>query len=321
MIYHIIDHNGFGTMHRLLLPLNTENSNHEVINYDDYLKLEEILTKISENDIVIIHTTASKKSNFIYNFLKYFRNNNIYIFMHVSANYEIFKNRKEVLLYLKKLTDDFNVIVLTPAKEVTIQYKNLGIKAQTIQLGVDSTKIDTSIRKELLPYYNKIITTCSSDNEEYKYVKGIDVYKYFISKNNLEKYSLVAGIDKSDSVDLLCKKFNERDFLNVLSHSIMYVQFSRFESYNLTAVYSKILKKPVLLLNSEGNYSCMNGCVFNDINELEKEALIIMNGNLNIKLIENLYEDAISRETIFNFKKELELLEKKAKTTLSLHKL
>ncbi len=308
MIYHIIDHNGFGTIHKLLLPLNKENSNHNVINYDDYLKLETISKKILKEDIIIIHTTASKKSNFIYNYLKYFKNNKVYIFMHVSANYEIFKGRKDVLLYLKYLTDNHEVVVLTPSQEVTKQYENLGINAKTIQLGVDFTKIDKSINRELLPYYNKIITTCSSDNEVYKYVKGIDIYEQFINKCDLKKYALVAGTDELDSIDLPCKKFSEIDFLNILSHSIMYVQFSRFESYNLTATYSKFLKKPVLLLNSEGNYSCMQGYVFNNINELEKEALMIMKGNLNNQLIENMYNDTISRESIFNFRKELELL-------------
>lgn len=308
MIYHIIDHIGFGTIHKLLLPLNDKNTNHEVIDFDNYLKLENIASKMSETDIIVIHTTASKKSNFIYNFLKYFKDKKVYIFMHVSANYEVYKGRKDILIYLKYLNDNFGTIVLTPSKEVTEQYKKIGINARTIQLGVDFSKIDTNEKEELSPYYNKIITTCSSDNDIYKYVKGIDIYEEFINRNNLKKYALIAGTNEFGEINLPCRQFAENDFLNILSHSIMYVQFSRFESYNLTATFSKFLKIPVLLLNSEGNYSCMRGNVYEDIYELEADALKIMSGNVNYQLLENMHNDALTRESIINFKQELELL-------------
>ena len=308
MIYHIIDHRGFGTIHKLLIPLCQNNEFHKLIAYNDEEKLRKL--ELDYNSSIIIHSTASQKSNFLHDFLKYFNNRKVYIFMHVSANYESYKGRKDVLNYLKKLTQEYDITILTPSKEVTQQYLDYGIESMTIQLGLDFRNINTEYNPSLSPYYNKIVTTCSSDNDIYKFVKGIDMYERFITKNKLEEFSLVAGTNNSKNTKMLCKRFEEKDFLNVLAHSIMYVQFSRFESYNLTASYSKFLRIPVLLLNSEGNYSCMNGNVYDNCDSLEKEALNILKGYKNENLINSLYNDSISRESIDNFGKELEKLER-----------
>lgn len=304
MIYHIIDHQGFGTIHKLLIPLCRNNEQHKLIIYNDEKSLNQI--KNEDNCSIVIHSTASRKSNFLYNFLNYFNDKKVYIFMHVSANYQLYKKRQDVLDYLKKLTEEYNITVLTPATEVTQQYLNYGINSKTIQLGLDYSDIDLEYNPNLSLYYNKIITTCSSDNDVYKFIKGIDIYERFITKNGLEKYSLVAGTDNSNNTQVLCKKFDEKDFINILAHSTMYVQFSRFESYNLTASYAKILRIPVLLLNSEGNYSCMRGNVYDNYSLLEKDALSILKGNKNEELINNLYNDSINRESIYNFGNELE---------------
>lgn len=303
MIYHVIDHQGFGTIHKLLIPLCEKYSNHKIVNYDDLKLFSKILC--DDNCIIIIHSTASKKSGFLYKFLDYFANKNVYIFMHVSANYQLYKGRKDVLLYLKQITQSYkNIIVLTPSKEVTQQYINYGICAETIQLGVDIDCFDIKYNPLLESYYNKIITTCSSDNPQYKYVKGIDIYEKFIVENNLYSSSLIAGINTYENNKILCKKFNEEDFLNILAHSKMYIQFSRYESYNLTATYSKILQIPVLLINSEGNFSCMNGMVYNEFSKIEDDALKILNGYTNCKIIKELYYDSIFRENIDNFNAE-----------------
>ena len=306
MFYHIIDHNGFGTIHKLIIPLCKEGSNHKIVSYDNIKEIENIVLDKSAH--IIIHSTASKKSDFIHNFLKYFKDREVYIFMHVSVNYQLYKGRGDVVDYLKYLTDNFPVTILTPSKEVTSQYCYSGIKAKTIQLGIDT--IDKESYQEnidiLAPYYNKIITTCSSDNDEYKYIKGIDLYEKFILDNNLLELSLIAGTNNARNTRILCKRFDEKDFLNILSHSLMYVQFSRFESYNITASYAKRLKKPVLLLNTEGAYSCMNGIVYENQSDLTSEALYILKHGTDYKLINNLYQDSMKKESIENFRQEFQ---------------
>ena len=200
------------------------------------------------------------------------------------------------------------VTILTPSDEVTKQYLSEGIKAYTIQLGVDTSKkelykMENSI---LVPYYNRIITTCSSDNDEYKYIKGIDLYEKFIYDNNLIDISLIAGTDNSKNTRLLCKKFEEKDFLNILAHSLMYIQFSRFESYNITASYAKILKIPVLLMNTEGTFSCMNGLVYDDIKSLTRDVLNILKNGYDYQIIDKLYKDSLEKESIENFRGEFQ---------------
>lgn len=308
MFYHIIDHQGFGTMHKLIGKVCEGDSLHKMILYNDEEEIQNIVNDRKAN--IIIHSTASKNSNFIYDFLKYFTNRRVYIFMHVSLQYEIYKGRSDLIKYLRELTSTNNVVVLTPSKEVTEQYIQNNIKARTIQLGVDFTQIERLkiYRDELAQYYNKIITTCSSDNDVYKYIKGIDLYEDFIIKNGLMEYSLVAGTDNSNNTKIFCKRFAEEDFLNILAHSKMYVQFSRFESYNTTAAYAKVMKIPVLLMNAEGTFSCMNGNVYNKAKELEQKALEILMTGPNSELIELLYEDSLIRENLDNFKKEFERL-------------
>lgn len=306
MFYHIIDHNGFGTMHKLITPLCKANENHKMISYDNISELNNIM--LDKNAHIIIHSTASRKSNFIYNFLKFFNNRPVYIFMHVSANYELYKGRGDVIDYLKDLTNNYLVTVLTPSDEVTKQYLSYKVRACTIQLGVDTSKKELYKRDNslLVPYYNRIITTCSSDNDEYKYIKGTDLYEKFIYDNNLTTLSLIAGTDNTKNTNLLCKRFEEKDFLNILAHSLMYVQFSRFESYNITASYAKALRIPVLLMNTEGSYSCMNGLVYNDIESLTTDALNILENGPNYQIIDELYKDSLGKESIENFKREFQ---------------
>ena len=153
----------------------------------------------------------------------------------------------------------------------------------------------------LSPYYGKIITTCSSDNDEYKYIKGIDLYEKFIINNNLVDVSLIAGTDNNRNSKLLCKRFSEDEFLNILAHSLMYVQFSRYESYNLTASYAKRFKIPVFVLNTEGVRTCMNGVVYDDYNSLTAAVLSTIAHGKQKELIEKMYEESLIRESIENF--------------------
>lgn len=306
MFYHIIDHNGFGTMHKLITPLCKEGSIHKIVSYDNIDELKNIMQDKEAH--IIIHSTASKKSNFIHEFLNYFKDRSVYIFMHVSVNYELYKGRGNVIEYLKYLTDNYPVTVLTPSKEVTNQYCHCGVKSKTIQLGIDMSdkELYHEDNSSLAPYYNRIITTCSSDNDEYKYIKGIDLYERFIFDNNLLDLSLIAGTDNCRNTRITCKRFEEKDFLNILAHSLMYVQFSRFESYNITASYAKLLRKPVLLLNTEGSYSCMNGLVYDDAYALTREALNILRRGPDNKLICNLYNDSLQKESLENFSNEFQ---------------
>ena len=103
----------------------------------------------------------------------------------------------------------------------------------------------------------------------------------------------------------LWKKFNEDDFLNVLYHSKAYIQLSIFESYNITAIQSKRFKIPTILLSAEGNESCMMGNTFRNINEICYKIREVNNNLIDNKIIKELYNDSIIRESLSRFNSDL----------------
>ena len=315
-VYHLIDHKGFGTIHKLIVPLTERYSNHKIYTpYKGNLFLSKKIIKLinnEENNMIIIHSSGSKDSLLLNNLKNIFKNKKVYIFMHTSVEYHKVKGRIDFVNNLKNICDNNQITILVPSKEIANQYKKYGINTKIIQLGIEEIELEKYYKidnQHLKKYYNKIITTCSSDKEIYKYVKGIDLYEKIIMKNNWSELSLVAGIDNLKSKRIYYKKFNERDFLNVLYHSKMYVQLSRYETYNVTAIQAKRFKKAVLLLDTEGTSSCMNGYVFKNINELNNEMIKVINGEYDYRIIENNYKDSIKRENLYQFKLSIERLE------------
>ena len=263
--------------------------------------------------MIIIHSTGSKDSIYLNNYKRLFPNKRIYIFMHTSIEYQKLKGRTNFVDYLSQICKKDKITILVPSKEVAKQYLQYGINAKNIQLGIDDIEQKELYKKnipELNKYYGKIITTCSSDNDIYKYVKGIDIFEKVIKKHQLERYCLIAGSNNNIGTLLECRKFNEDEFLNILYHSKAYIQFSRYETYNVTAIQAKRFKVPVLLMDAEGTKSCMNGLVFNSELDLEKELLKIINNNYNKKTIEENYLDSIQRENLLVFKDMIEVVEK-----------
>lgn len=301
--YHVVDHDGFGTMHKLIGALCYKYNNHILLDRNDTLKnfFE------YKNSILVIHTSGGGNPKVLYMIEKN-KNINIFIFIHTSYNYQKYKKRDKLLNILKKYSSLKNVKILVPSDEVAKQYKEHGIICHVVQLGIktiDKNKLE--YKKELSKYYDKIITTCSSYKNDYKYIKGIDLFEKFIKSNNLIDDALILGIN--DNAEIISKELSEDDFINVLFHSKLYLQFSRMESYNLTAVQAKQLKIPVILLQAEGNYNCMNGYVYNSIEQTEQAALSVLKNKFDKTIVNMLYNDSISRESLENFKKSLEVVE------------
>lgn len=308
-IYHLIDLKGQGTIYNLLLPLCTKYKKHILLT-PDYLN-EKIISEINseKNCYIIIHSTGSINSPYLFNYKNMFPNKKICIFMHVSYKYMLIRGRNKTVDYFKDISKNDGMIIFTPSKEVSEQFREYGIKSYPIQIGlpkINNIKYKKNIN-HLMKYYGKIITTCTSAaNEVYFYAKGIDQYYKIIKDNNLDKEALIVGTDNINISEILCKKFNQDEFLNVLYHSKIYIQCSRCETYNITAVQAKRMKIPTIILSNEGTPTCMNGYVFKNADEMEKQIMNILNGSVNKKKINELYYDSIFRENIFNFKKSLE---------------
>lgn len=137
-------------------------------------------------------------------------------------------------------------------------------------------------------------------------MKGLDLFADVVSRQKQAANVLIAGIDSYRSGEIPAGRFEEDDFLNILYHSKMYVQFSRYETYNLTAVQAKRFRIPVLLLEAEGNRSCMGAAVFHSIREVELAMQQVMDGMYDRNRIVNSYEDSCRRETIQAFADSLD---------------
>ena len=130
-----------------------------------------------------------------------------------------------------------------------------------------------------------------------------------MERMNLTHMAMIAGTDNNRGTRLLCHRFDVDDFINVLYHSIAYVQLARYETYNLSAVQAKRMRCPALILNSEGTPSCMNVDVCNTIDDVEREIVKILKDGKNLDVIDRQYRDSITRETLENFLTELEKLD------------
>ena len=309
--YHLVDHPGFGTIHQLLIPLCEMCTNHIMLTpYDGEFKItSELMNEINSSKCrVIIHSTGRKDSIYLNEYKKMFPHKKCYIFMHISDEHLLYKNRKSTIELLKQFSNEGGV-VLTPAKEVSYGFEEYGITSSAIQLGISRIEEDNRYRihiTELSPYYGKIVTACSSDNDNFKYAKGIDRFEKMINKMNLSHMALIAGTDNNRGTNLLCHRFNMDDFINVLYHSIAYVQLSRYETYNLTAVQAKRMRCPALILSAEGTPSCMNADVCDTIEDVESEIQKVLNFGKNYDVIERQFKDSVARETLERFLLELE---------------
>jgi hypothetical protein len=311
-IYHLIDFEEIGTIYNLINPLCREYDNHKLLTPLHFKSAlaNNILREINsiKDSHIVIHTTGKNDSFFLNNFQNLFPDKEVNIFMHVSYEYLRFKNRDREIIH-SAYSQNSKRSFFVPSEEVAQQYRLAGISCKTIQLGIPEIQDNKDYKRnipKLEEFYDKIITTCVRSTDLYKYIKGIDTFEKIIKKNKLEEHALITGIDDQSYGSIKSKYFTQEDFLNVLYHSKMYLQFSRFESYNITAVQAKRMRIPVLLLDSEGNSSCMKGDVYSSEEELEQELFNILRNKVSIKKIEANYKDSIERENLFNFKQDLE---------------
>lgn len=310
-IYHVIDHAGRGTIHNLIFPLEIYYSNHHVCCPDEQtgvLDANDIETINRKADVVIIHTTGQmSKENVLSSCENKFPQKRIYVFIHTSAKYQKLKNRTDTLVYLRELSKKGSIQLMVPSKEVANQYIEWGIATHHIQLGIPSIQNSAKVyREDLAPFYNKIITTCGSEKDIYKYIKGIDKFEKLIKEMGLSDKAVIAGCSNQVGTGILCKRFSESDFLNILCHSLIYVQLSRYDTYNLTATQAKQLRIPVAVLACEGTISCMKSSVCYTEGDIAEKIILACMGLSDQEEIQNNYYDSIQRESIFSFKSSVE---------------
>ena len=312
--YHIIDHEGFGTIHRLLIPLCDKYKDHKLYTTGtEYAPLTdaaiECIRKESDS-FLIIHSTGKLKTKLLMHFRDLFPNHPAALFLHTSYKYQELKGRGDMIYDLLHLTNQYRMNVLVPSKETAEQYAAFDIPVHAVQLGIPDVAANTDYfeyKPELEAYYNKIITTCASDQPIYQFVKGIDRFETIIADLHLEKDALIAGIDRESERRILTKRFSTDDFLNVLCHANAYVQLSRYETYNLTAVQAKQLMVPTLVLGVEGANSCMGDYAYSSEAELITDLRRVLDGHIDSQRQIYCRFDSRWRESLTGFYSSLTL--------------
>lgn len=304
---HLIDHDG--TIYSLVSPLSRF-PEHQIItsffNMDkDQIKLIEKLSKDKEVKC-ILHATGNKK--YFYNLKERLArkfNNRFYIFLHVSPSHFLIKDRLNELRVIKDLSNKFSLKILIPSKELSKEYSYYGLNTIPIQLGIDFD-INNTARDFYSAEKEKIISVCTAEEGIYHYIKGVDQFSRLMKDLKLDKQSLVLGNKNQLFEGIKTKKVSQDIFLKYLRNSKAYIQLSRTESYNLSAVYAKRLKVPIIVSNIDGHKDNVKfGFKVNSLDEAKKALKTILTSPDSPKLkriLEDNYKDSLKRETLNNFR-------------------
>lgn len=310
-INHIIEHTPPGTIYNLISQLSDRYDNHKIYLIDSPEKKEMIFNILKNNcfEVFVLHCTGrnlpifSKIEKFVTNVNKY----NLYIYMHVSYEYLVYKKRYTSIKKLKLLSK-MGVVIISPSVEVAKQYNNHCIESIVIEPGI--TKFHIEYRNDLAKYYNRIITTCTSNTLEYKKIKGIDKFCKLINDLALENDALIAGCNlNKNKIEGL--KLNHDDFLNILMHAKVYIQLSKYDSYNITAIEAKQFKIPIILSNIEGHIeSADNGFLVKNFSEAKNILRSVIDGNFDKSVVQKNYFNSIINESVDAFYERFKIIEK-----------
>ncbi len=301
---HLVDHNG--TISGLICRLSVFPEHYVITSFPRISQNKiKIIEKLSKNTNIkcILHATGSKKYFYSLKDSLAKQFNHLYIFLHVAPKHFLIKGRLNELQSIKNLVKTNNVKILIPSKELIKEYSCYGLKTIPIQLGAafDKKSIkNSSVNKKY------ILSVCTAKEPIYHYIKGIDQFSKLIHDLNLNKYAIILGNRNKSFEGIKTKKVSQDNFLKYLSQSKVYIQLSRTESYNLSAVSAKRLKIPIIVSNIEGHKDNIKyGFRVNTLNEAKKALKYILSNPKSPKLktiLENNYKDSIKRETLNNFR-------------------
>lgn len=302
-IVHVIEHYPKGTIYSLIKPLDGFDNQSVLYVPEEVYKFEQLLS-FSSDTIFVLHITGRLTEIF----LKYHKialKYRSFLFLHVSVAYMEFQGRKKAINAIIEL-HRIGVGLLVPCTAIKIQLLKLGINSTVIQMGIPYFELNEQY-DYLQEYKNKIITCCSENTEKYIYAKGIKEFTHFVSKEGLLSKALIVGSELGGTVE--SKRFLHNEFLYILKNACLYIQFSQYEAYNITAIEAKRMRIPIVLFNVEGvNDNLKFGHVYNSYKEMEEKAVEIIQNGGEKAIIEANYVDSIERENIEVFAKEFNRL-------------
>lgn len=302
---HIIEYEKRGTLWRLLSGLNVY-SNHKLLESRNK-KID--LQKLGTNNHFIIHTSG--RSFPIINSLEEFLQEGVIcsVFVHNSPDYILEKGCYEFIKKLRCLQSRFKFKVIVPSNAVKEAFLDFGIFCWVIRLGISPIVLREPTRN-LKKLEGRIITVNTNAQEKYIRAKGVDRFCEMIKHFGLEDSAAILGVDLISNDGIIRVKLTHDEMLWILSKAKLYVQLSRSESYNITAIEARQLKVPLLLSNTGGHKSCnLNSMFLVDTNsDLYNKYNNLINGDestLN-SLIDDNYKWSLENENIESFKNCIE---------------
>lgn len=302
-IVHIIEHYPKGTIYYLIKPL--EEFDNQLVLYvpEDIYDYRQIFL-FPKDTIFVLHITG-RLTEFFMRYEELTLRYKVFLFLHVSIAYMEFQKRFDAIKKIVQLHTR-GVGVLVPCSAIKNQLLEIGIDSQVIQIGIPYFNVNEQYT-HLRRYTNKIVTCCSENTANYLYIKGIHEFTNFVIKQNLISESLIVGSEIEGMIE--SKRFSHDELLYILNYSRLYIQFSRYEAYNITAIEAKRMKVPVILYNVEGVKDNLKfGYTYDTFAEMEEEAVNIIQGKNEKEIIESNFLDSMERENIFNFAKEFDNL-------------
>ena len=94
-------------------------------------------------------------------------------------------------------------------------------------------------------------------------------------------------------------------------HAKAYIQLSKYDSYNITAVEAKQFKIPIILSNIEGHMkSADNGFLVKAFNEAKDILQRVIDGNFDKSVVQKNYFNSITNESVAAFYERFKIIEK-----------
>lgn len=301
---HIIEYMQRGPMWSLM---------HGLEQYDNHLILETQnrymdLHEFDRNTIFVFHSSGKnfpmicELMNFLSKGLK------CAVFIHTLPDYIIEKGFEDFLPYIKDVKNRFGCIIMVPSSIAKQMFGEYGIDVEVVNLGIVPIRISSQIDyTKLGKYTNRIITVSTKNTSKYKKAKGIDRFYELMEMSGRKKEALVLGNESDEVIENI--KLTHDEFLYVLSTAKVYIQLSRSESYNISAIEAKQLKVPILVSDSTGHKDSVRDGFFRAKNLAEaneKLSKILAMGSEVKDRIESNYNDSIDYESIYSFKKRIE---------------
>lgn len=306
MYVHIIEYPQRGTLYRLIKDL-CRYRNHIIF---ETKGLELDLPSYGElkRTVYIFHSSGRHFPMIgnLQNFIA--RGYRCMVFIHDTPDYILLKSQASFLSFIRAIQARYNIRILVPSDAASHMFLKEDITATPVQLGIADPVISTDLIDGSLK--KCIVTVATNSKPSYIKAKGIDLFVKTLRELNLQSKGLILGLEQSSFNDVQCVKVSHELALKVLSEALLYVQFSRFESYNITAMEAKRLRVPLLVSNIGGHIDQIPVGLFKcnfseDFTSRVQQILNIDEQVLESFLTVN-YNYSVEHETLEQFKRRIE---------------